>query len=100
MAICKKRDKSFDVLTKNKITNMTSVEWATQLVDESEVKRRKGWPTTDKKRSSEEHLPSCKTVHKNIHSDCYHLFWIIKALNKFCILNYHHVLVLLLMLRS
>ena len=36
------RVKSFDVLVINKIPNMTSAGCATQLVDESQVKRRKG----------------------------------------------------------
>ena len=39
--------KPFDVLIINGIANMTSVENATQLDDECQVKRRKGWPTTD-----------------------------------------------------
>ena len=45
--VCKMRDKPFDVLIKNRIPNMTSVDWTTQLVDECEVKRRKGRLTTD-----------------------------------------------------
>ena len=36
------RDKPFDVLNKNSMANMTSVDCATQLVDECQVKRRKG----------------------------------------------------------
>ena len=41
------RFKPFDVSIINRIEKMTSVDWATQLVDECQVKRRKGWPTTD-----------------------------------------------------
>ena len=36
------RVKPFDVLIKNGIANMTSVDCATQLVDECQVKRKKG----------------------------------------------------------
>ena len=42
MMICKIRVKPFDVLIKNRMANMTSVDRATQLVDEYQVKRRKG----------------------------------------------------------
>ena len=42
MMKCKMRVKPFDVLNIKKIANMTSVDCATQLVDESQVKRRKG----------------------------------------------------------
>ena len=41
------RVKPFDVLIKNGMANMTSVDCATQLVDECQVKRGKRWPTTD-----------------------------------------------------
>ena len=39
--ICKTGAKPFDVLIKNRTANMTSVDRATHLVDESQVKRRK-----------------------------------------------------------
>ena len=39
--ICKTRLKPFDVLIKNRMANMTSVDRATQLVDECPVKRTK-----------------------------------------------------------
>ena len=59
MMICKTRVKHFDLLIKNRMTIMTSVGGATQLVDECQVKRRKGSPTTDKNPSTEEEkLPS------------------------------------------
>ena len=61
MMICKTRVKPFDVLIKNRMTMMTSVDGATQLVDECQVRRGKGWPTADKKPSTEEKLPSWKT---------------------------------------
>ena len=41
MTICKTRDKPLDVVTKNRVVDMTSVDWATPLVNECEVKRRK-----------------------------------------------------------
>ena len=41
MTICKTRVKPFDVVIKNRKANMTSVDWATQLVDEWQVERRK-----------------------------------------------------------
>ena len=41
MTICKMRGKPFDVVTKSRIAGMTSVDWATGLVNEYEVKRRK-----------------------------------------------------------
>ena len=42
MTICKTRVKPFDVMIKNRMENMTLVDCATQLVDESQVKRGKG----------------------------------------------------------
>ena len=36
------RGKPFDVLVKNRMANMTSVDCATQLVDECQVKRGEG----------------------------------------------------------
>ena len=45
--ICKTQVKPFDVLIKNRMAKMTSVDCATQLVDECQVKQRKGWPATD-----------------------------------------------------
>ena len=48
MMKCKTRVEPFDVLIKNRMTIMTSADRANQLVDECQVKRRKGWPTTDK----------------------------------------------------
>ena len=56
MMICKKRVKTFDVLIKNRIENMTSVDCATQLVGECQVKRRKGDPQMTKEPSSEGRL--------------------------------------------
>ena len=41
MMICKTRVKPFDVLIKNRMTTITS-GGKTQLVDECQVKRRKG----------------------------------------------------------
>ena len=41
MTQCKMRDKPFDVLTKNRVADMTSLDWATRLVNECEVKRKK-----------------------------------------------------------
>ena len=63
MTICKMRVKPFVVLIKNSMGNMTSVDCATQKADECQVKRRKGWRSTDKEPSTEEKLPSRKTVH-------------------------------------
>ena len=42
MMMCKTRVKPFDVLIINRIASMTSGDCATQLVDESLVKRREG----------------------------------------------------------
>ena len=47
MMICKIRVKPFDILIIIRIASLTSVDCATQLVDESQVERRKGRPTTD-----------------------------------------------------
>ena len=47
MVICKTRVKPFDVLIINRIGSMTSGDCAIQLVDECQVKRRKGRPSTD-----------------------------------------------------
>ena len=47
MMIYKTRVKPFDVLIKIKMANMTSVDCATQMVDECQVKQRKEWHTTD-----------------------------------------------------
>ena len=50
-------DEPFDVLTKNRVGDMTSVDRATRLVNKCEVKRRKGLPMIDQKPKSEEKLP-------------------------------------------
>ena len=42
MMIYEIRVKPFDVLIKNRMANMTSVDCATQLVDECQVKRGEG----------------------------------------------------------
>ena len=42
MMICKTWVKPFDVMIINRIPNMTSVDSATQLVDECEVKQGEG----------------------------------------------------------
>ena len=42
MIMCKTRDKPSDVLTKIRVEDMTSVNWAAQWVNEYEIKRRKG----------------------------------------------------------
>ena len=55
--------KPFDVLIKNSMANMTSVNCATHLVEECQVKRGNGRPSTGKVPSAEEKLPSRKTVH-------------------------------------
>ena len=54
------RVKHFDVLITNRTENMTSVDCITQLVDESEVNRKKGDLQLRKKPSSEEQLSSWK----------------------------------------
>ena len=41
MMICKTPVKPFQVLIKPKMANMTSVDWATQMVGECQVKRGK-----------------------------------------------------------
>ena len=41
------RVKPFDVLIENRMAKMTSVDCATQLVHQCQVKRGKEWPTTD-----------------------------------------------------
>ena len=56
------RDKPFDVVNENRTAYKTSLDWATPLVDECEVKRRKECPTTDKRPSAERKLLSCETV--------------------------------------
>ena len=47
MMIYKTRDKLFDVLIKIRMANLTSVDWATQMVGKCQIKRGKEWPTTD-----------------------------------------------------
>ena len=56
--------KHFDVLIINRTENMMSVDCITQLVDESEVNRKKGDLQLRKEPSSEEELSSWKTVCK------------------------------------
>ena len=69
MMKCKTWVKPFDVLIENRMTTMTSADIATQLVDECQVKRRKGDPLLTKitnrritavlrNSSTEEKLPS------------------------------------------
>ena len=65
MTICKIRVKPFDVMIMNRIANMTSVDCATQLVDEGQVKWRKGWHTTDQgTKTTAEEPPSWKQFAK------------------------------------
>ena len=59
MTICKTQIKPFDVLIKNRMANMTSVDCATQLVDEWQSRtkeksdpQRTEEPSTDEKLSS------------------------------------------------
>ena len=47
MTICKIRDKPFDVLTKNRVADMTSGNWASRLVDEREIEIREVRLTID-----------------------------------------------------
>ena len=56
MTICKMRDMPFDVLSKNRFANMTSVDGATRLANEWQVKRKEGWPSPDKDPPEEEKL--------------------------------------------
>ena len=49
MMTSKMQVKPFDVLIKNKIANVTSVDCATQLVDECQVEQPDGYPKTDKR---------------------------------------------------
>ena len=48
------RDKPFDVLIKTIIANMMSVDWATHLVDEGEVKGGRGDPRLNKSHQQKE----------------------------------------------
>ena len=81
MMIYKTRVKPFDVLIKNRMTIMTSGGTVTQLVDECQVKRREGWPTTDKNPSTEGKLSYQKTVHQNNFKTGIILLWLLK---RFC----------------
>ena len=54
--ICKTWIKPFDVLNKNRVANMMSIDCATQFVDECLVKRRKGDPQLTKEPPSEGRL--------------------------------------------
>ena len=98
MKICKKRDKSFDVLIKNGTANITLVDWATRLVNECEAKKRKGDPRLTKGQYQKENYHHLKQFDKTFIQTAIILgyletsFWIIKTLNKFCILNYHQAL--------
>ena len=64
MMIYEMRVKPFDVLIKNRMANMTSVDCATQLVDECQVRsnEEKGDPQLTKETKTEEKLSSQKTV--------------------------------------
>ena len=63
MTICKTWFKPFHVLNKNRTANMTSVDCATQLVDEWQVKRRKkSDPQLTEEPSTEEKVSAQKTV--------------------------------------
>ena len=52
------RVKPLDVLITNRTKNMTLVDCITELVDESEVNRKKGDPQLRKEPSTEEELSS------------------------------------------
>ena len=41
MTHCKMREELFDVVTKNRVADMASGDWASRMVNECEVKRRK-----------------------------------------------------------
>ena len=92
------RVKPFDVLIINKTENMTSVDCITQLVDESEVNRKKGDPQLRKEPSTEESCrpgrQSAKTISKPVLP-----FVLIKTLCRFRSLIYHSIFVLLLIFR-
>ena len=60
MTICKMRDKPYDTLTNNRTANMTSMVWATRLVNECGVKRSKELSTTDQRPKSEENYHPAK----------------------------------------
>ena len=60
MTICKMRDKPFDVLTKIRAADMTSVDGTTRLVNEREVKSRKEWPTTERDQKMKKNFHSVK----------------------------------------
>ena len=47
MRICKLRDRPFDVLTKKRAVNMTSVEWTTRLFKGCEVRSKNEGLTTE-----------------------------------------------------
>ena len=64
MTICKTRVKPFDVLIKNKMANMTSVDCATQMVDEA-VDKRKGVTLKKNDDHEKEKLSYQKTVRQN-----------------------------------
>ena len=68
-------------VTKNTVTDITSVDWATRSVNEGEVIRRKGWPTTHKRTRAQKKLPSWKTVYSNTHSNCWHSSWFVIVVN-------------------
>ena len=57
LTLCKTRDKPFDVLTKIRVADITSRNWASRLVNEYEVKRTKRWPIADQKLKSENYYP-------------------------------------------
>ena len=78
---------------------MTSANWASRFVDEREVKGKEASPTTDRQLKSEEMKSFLKTVAQTY-------IWFantrceLSNLQKFCLSNHHHVVVLLFMLRS
>ena len=58
------RDKPFEILTKNRTANMTSVGWATQLVNELGVKENKSDPRLTKSQKQKKIYHSVKNFAK------------------------------------
>ena len=94
------RVKHYDVLITNRTENMTLVDCISQLVDESEVNRKKGDPQLKKVTMNRRKTVILENSSLKQFQNRYLSLVIIKTLSKFRSLNYHSIFVLLLMFHS
>ena len=99
MTICETRVKPFDVVIKNRMANMTSVDCATQLVDEA-VGRRKRVTLKKDDDHQKKKLLYQRTVRKDNLKTNIILLWLLKLFASFTVWSIILLFVLLLTFNS